>query len=61
MIHYLMNARFSKPWAELIIYVLVFTVVGAGLYLLKRQLKGPQSPTHVPLESPDTLRSTRPR
>jgi hypothetical protein len=45
----------------LLIYLLVFTVVGAGLYLLKRHLKGPHRPTHVPLESPETLRGGPPR
>ena len=46
-----MRARY-KPWAELIIYLLVFTVLGTGLYLLKRYVKGPQRPTYVPIESP---------
>ena len=40
-----------KPWLELIIYLLLFVVVGIGLYLLKRQIKGPARPTHVPMHS----------
>ena len=40
-----------KAWLELIIYLLVFTVLGGGLYLLKRYIKGPARPTYVPEES----------
>jgi hypothetical protein len=39
-----------KPWLELIIYLVVFAVLGAGLYLLKRTLKGPERPTYFPIE-----------
>ena len=42
-----------RPWLELIIYLLVFVVVGAGLYALKRQLKGPARPKYVPMHAPE--------
>ena len=42
-----------KPWLELIIYLLVFVVVGAGLYALKRQLKGPSQPKYAPMNAPE--------
>jgi hypothetical protein len=44
------RSRGNRPWLELIVYLLVFTVLGAGLYLLKQALKGPERPTYVPLE-----------
>jgi len=56
-----MKPRSAKPWAEFLIYLLVFLVVGTGLYLLKRAIKGPPRPTHVPMESPEDLRPTHPR
>ena len=56
-----MKRRSAKPWAEFLIYLLVFVVIGTGLYLLKRAIKGPPRPTHVPIESPEDLGATRPR
>ena len=47
-----MNSR--KPWLELIIYLLIFIVVGSGLYLLKRALKGPARPRYVPMHQQDS-------
>ena len=43
-----------KPWLELIIYLLIFIVVGTGLYLLKRTLKGPEPPKYVPMHQQDS-------